>query len=537
MLQQKISRRQALKLFGMGAAGAALAACAPTGAPAQPAAGGGETAAPSGEKIKISISHIGCGSVEGSEKSQRMMMLRENFPDIEFENLWVSYAAYLDKIPLNIASNDLADMQFCNAFNDVPLMMQNDLLTEMDDYLAQYGKDITAVTPERAWDSTIYDGKQYALAHNVYDLNIWGAYHRKDWLDKLGLKAPTNLDEYGQVLDAYTKNDPDGNGSADTYGRELFNTIRFDDDLFHPFGVAVGHHMNGFWRKRGDALALDWVQPEMKDALAWLRDLWAQGVFHPDSITLPLGREWESLRAGVVGNAYTAWTAMDTNVTAIRNVQKDGALIATDPISGPAGEGGFTGEGWPWVYVVPKTAKNPDKVTQVLDWFYTPDVVVQIFCEGVTGVTNPGPNDKGWCQEFTPEEKAAMSDWTDKQNSVADIDVYQGLWLPFNSVGQTPIFSTLPDDMKQHFEDILSAKYSAEALGARDISQKFLRLTEKKRPVDAEKDSWPSLQTRFAEFISQAVSGTTDLESGWTDWLAYFEANGGPTITEQVNQI
>jgi len=251
MLQQKITRRQALKLFGMGAAGAALAACAPVGtAPGQAPAQGGEAAAPSGEKIKISISHIGGNSLEGSEKSQRMIMLRKHFPDIEFENLWVSYAAYLDKIPLNIASNDLADMQFCNAFNDVPLMMQNDLLTAMDDYLAKYGKDITAVTPEKAWDSTLYDGKQYALAHNVYDLNIWGTYHRQDWLTKLGLKAPTTTDEYGTVLAGYTKKDPDGNGKADTYGRTLDTTIRFDDDLFHPFGVAIGHHMNGFWRKR-----------------------------------------------------------------------------------------------------------------------------------------------------------------------------------------------------------------------------------------------------------------------------------------------
>jgi len=237
-----------------------------------------------------------------------------------------------------------------------------------------------------------------------------------------------------------------------------------------------------------------------------------------------------------VGNAYTSWVSLDDTVKQIQTVQKDGVLVATNPISGPAGEGGFTGEGWPWVYVVPKTCKNPDKVTQVLDWFYTPDVVGQVFCEGVAGVTNPGPNDKGWCQEYTPAEKAAMSDWADKQNSVADITQYQGLWLPYNTVGPTPIFSTLPDDMKKHFEDILSAKYSKEALAARDISQKYLRLTEKKRPVDAEKDSWPNLQTRFSEFISQAVSGTIDLDSGWTDWLAYFQANGGPTITDQVNK-
>jgi len=417
-------------------------------------------------------------------------------------------------------------------------MMQNDLLAETDDLLAQYGKDITAVTPAQAWDSTIYGGKQYALAHNIYDLNIWGTYYRQDWLDKLGLAVPTTIDEYEQVAVAFAKNDPDGNGSADTYGRLLDNTIRFDDDLFHPFGVAVGHHMNGFWKKRGDALALDWVQPEMKDALAWLRKMWAEGVFTPDSITVPLGDAGNAWQGGITGNAYSAWTSMDFTQAKIREAQPGAVLVAGPAITGPNGDNGFTGEGWPWVYVMPKTAKNPDKVMQVLDWFYTPDVAAQIICEGVLGVTNKGLDDKGWCQEYTPAEKEAMgADWAKKQDSVKDIEQYAGLWLPFLYVGQTPIFSTMPDDMKKHFEDIVAAKYSAASLEARDISQKYIRLTEKKRPVDAEKESWPGLQTRFAEFISQAVTGTIDLESGWTDWLAYFEANGGPTITEQVNQI
>jgi hypothetical protein len=38
--------------------------------------------------------------------------------------LWLSFSGYLEKIPLAIASNDLADLQFCNAYNDVPLMME-----------------------------------------------------------------------------------------------------------------------------------------------------------------------------------------------------------------------------------------------------------------------------------------------------------------------------------------------------------------------------------------------------------------------------
>jgi ABC-type glycerol-3-phosphate transport system substrate-binding protein len=537
MYQHKLSRRQVLKLMGVGAAGVTLAACAaPAGVPAQPAAEGGETT-PEGEKKVISISHIGGASLEASEKSQRMIMLRENFPDIEFENRWVSYAGYLEKIPLAIASSDLADLQFCNAFNDVPLMMESDLLLEMDTLLPEYGPDILAVTPEQAWDSTIYDGKQYAVAHNIYDLNIWCTQYRQDWLDKLGLAVPTTIEEYDEVVRAFAKDDPDGNGNADTYGRVLYNTIRFDDDLFHPFGVAVGHHMNGFWRQRGDGLALDWVQPEMRDALARLRDLWAEGVFHPDSITIPLGHGGDAFNSGVVGNAYSSWQGLDFATEQIRSIQPEAVVVAGPAPEGPGGSG-FTGEGWPWVYVIPRTAQYPEDCVRVLNWFYTPDIAAQILCEGVLGVTNKGLNDQGWCVEYTPEEKKAMGDdWIAKENEVQDITVYTGLWLPILTLGQVLPFPTFPDDMKKHFEDMLAVKYSPAALEAKDISQQFIRITEKKRPVPADKESWPGLQTRFSEFISQAVAGTIDLDQGWEDWLAYFESNGGPTITEQVNEI
>jgi hypothetical protein len=84
---------------------------------------------------------------------------------------------------------------------------------------------------------------------------------------------------------------------------------------------------------------------------------------------------------------------------------------------------------------------------------------------------------------------------------------------------------------------MLANKYSETALQARDISQEYIRLTAKKRPVEADKESWPGLQTRFSEFISQAVAGNIDLDQGWEEWLAYFEANGGVEITEQVNQL
>ncbi|MDE0464126.1 MAG: hypothetical protein OXH93_17030 [Caldilineaceae bacterium] len=128
-------------------------------------------------------------------------------------------------------------------------------------------------------------------------------------------------------------------------------------------------------------------------------------------------------------------------------------------------------------------------------------------------------------------------EWSQKQNEVQDINVFWGLWLTIGTLGGVQPFPTFPPDMKKHFEDMLAAKYSEEALAAQVISQEYLRLTEKPRPVQADKEFWPGLQTRFGEFISQAVAGTIDIDQGWSEWLDFFEKNGGPLLTEQVNEI
>ena len=41
---------------------------------------------------------------------------------------------------------------------------------------------------------------------------------RRDWMDKLGIESVTNLEEFEAMLEAFTRQDPDGNGVDDTYG-------------------------------------------------------------------------------------------------------------------------------------------------------------------------------------------------------------------------------------------------------------------------------------------------------------------------------
>ena len=48
------------------------------------------------------------------------------------------------------------------------------------------------------------------------DLRVFQGFQiRQDWLDKLRLKVPTNVDEWYTTLKAFKTRDPNGNGKAD----------------------------------------------------------------------------------------------------------------------------------------------------------------------------------------------------------------------------------------------------------------------------------------------------------------------------------
>jgi ABC-type glycerol-3-phosphate transport system substrate-binding protein len=482
---------------------------------------------------RITISNISGGSQEGSDEGWIWAEMKEALPDIEAVNQWVSYASYKEKIPLMIASGDIADLQFCHAFNDIPLMMEDKIIHETGPLLEEYGKNILAVHPSHVWESTIYDGKQYAVIHNVYSLDRWNLAYRKDWLDKLGLAVPETLDAVKEVLTAFTKDDPDGNGEADTYGRQLYNTIRFDDDFFHAFGVGIGHHMMGFWRKRGDKVELDWVQPEMKEALAWMRDRWAEGVIHPESLTVPLGQRLKNWNAGFTGQAYTSYSEMDSSLNSIKGIAPDAELVAAVPPKGPGGQG-VSGEDNPWCYVTSAKCKYPEAAVRILDWMCSPEMSVKLMCGGVPGITAKPFTAEGWCLAYTFDERQEMgAKWTELNESVAGVGV-PGMWGPISTI-EPSILATLSDDARKHFEEIEKKKYSPMAYPGIALSREYTRLSEKMRPVPADSESWPAFQTRFSEFIVAAVAGTQDLDAGWKEWTDFFEKNGGPEMTEQVN--
>ena len=233
---------------------------------------------------------------------------------------------YTQKLTMAIASNDLPDLmdlppeEFSELANAGLLA---DLTESYDTYASDLLKETIEVDGGIQLASAKVDGKLYGLpqlsaADGTCDL-LW---IRTDWLENLGLEAPTNMEELLEVARAFRYDDPDGNGQDDTWG------IGFQKDIVTEEGASPGSY-DGFFAAYG-AYARAWVKgedgqisysginPGIKEALTQLNAMYEEGLIDPEfgvKDTVKLG---EDIAAGKVGMFYglegMPWGACKSNI-------------------------------------------------------------------------------------------------------------------------------------------------------------------------------------------------------------------------------
>jgi putative aldouronate transport system substrate-binding protein len=114
-------------------------------------------------------------------------------------------------------------------------------------------------------------------------LTFTGIAIRGDWLDKLGLKMPTTIDEWHTVLKAFKEKDPNGNGKADELPFSPWQTTArggFDRHAFiGAWGITTGYYQEKGVVKYGP------LQPEYKEFLKTLAGWSKEGLIDPDFVS------------------------------------------------------------------------------------------------------------------------------------------------------------------------------------------------------------------------------------------------------------
>ncbi|MBQ7565805.1 MAG: extracellular solute-binding protein [Oscillospiraceae bacterium] len=116
----------------------------------------------------------------------------------------------------------------------------------------------------------------------------------QDWLDALGLEAPTNPEELYEVLKAFRDGDPNGNGKKDELPMVGVDAKRNNDVIGYILNSYLYYLPTYKFLVENDTVCCPYDQPEYREGLIYINKLVSEGLISPMTWTITDG-ELDSL--------------------------------------------------------------------------------------------------------------------------------------------------------------------------------------------------------------------------------------------------
>lgn len=166
---------------------------------------------------------------------------------------------------------------------DITDYIKEDIMPELSSDLKENSEIKKMIT---ASDGRIYTlPKITGLEGNYLESPIW---INKAWLDKLGLAIPKTLDEFTNVLRAFSKNDPNGNGVPDEipYICSTSSTSMHLEALLGIFGCATKDGVNdAFVQVKNGKVEFVPTTNAYKDYIKYMSQLYSEGLIWSECFT------------------------------------------------------------------------------------------------------------------------------------------------------------------------------------------------------------------------------------------------------------
>jgi putative aldouronate transport system substrate-binding protein len=210
--------------------------------------------------------------------------------DVQFDV--VTQADYPVKLGTVMAGSDLPDMLYIYAragssstlaaATGLPQFLQSKA-ADLTPYLAgDAAKDYPnlAAIPSVAWKNagSAYQGHLYLVPIHRYLPGNMFVKNVQAWDTELGQNyVPKNADDFKRALLAVTKPQ-----------QSFYGIVGAQDSVMHLSTFSAWFGAPNGWRlDAGNKLVKDVETPEYKESVAYARDLYASGVFHPESLNYP----------------------------------------------------------------------------------------------------------------------------------------------------------------------------------------------------------------------------------------------------------
>lgn len=334
--------------------------------------GSGATSSSEDKTISIMAPVVAADPPANDNKIQKKL---EELTGYKVNITWVPNSSYSDKVSITMASDKVPELMVIQGKDAATISnVKKGAFWKLDTYLKDYPN--LAKYDEQIKLNASFNGDTYGI-YRKRDVIRSDVAIRKDWLDKLGLKVPTTLEEFNNVLDKFTNGDPDGNGVNDTTGIVVpkwpggtLNSNSPFDQMAVWFGAP-----NGTIVKDGKVVP-DFMTDEYMKSLDYFKMLYDKGYMNKDFAVLD-SNNWDDPfvngKAGVLVDTQSR--TMDK--LAKKMVEKygddgkygDSYIVMVGDITTDAGDHILPTTGYSGMLMVPKqSVKDEKQLKKVLDF-------------------------------------------------------------------------------------------------------------------------------------------------------------------------
>lgn len=426
---------------------------------------------------------------------------------------WVPDSQYTDKLNVTMASGDLPNIIVAKDKSPAIFdFVQAGAFWQLDDYLADYPNlNVDETTSSNA----SFNGDTYGV-YRPRDLIRSTAMINQQWLDNLGLDMPETVDEFTEVCDQFTNNDPDGNGANDTYclsvpkwdgGLNTYSSFDMMEIWFNAPNKWGFSEVENKW-------VPDFMTTEYMDGLNYFKMLYDKGYMNQDFAVLPTddwAAEFVNDKAGIVVDTQS----MASSVCKSKQELNDDLESDCADYVNIANTMEYNGEkhilpttGYSGILMMPKESNDENQLKSDLDFLnnLASEDTNRYVNSGVEGV------------DYNLDENGLPVGTEDYPNKEY-VDAYSKLAI-------TPVSHTTPQDSFQEKR----YKLQEEGLDYMVTNQLESLFSEVYAEVGA------NLEYIMADARVQYIAGEID-ENGYKDAQELWLSSGGQDYIDEMNQL
>lgn len=393
-------------------------------------------------------------------------------------------------------------------------------LIPLEDLIDQYAPHIKAFfekCPEARVAATAADGHIYYIPGTLAPIGSGNVpseafFIRQDWLDKLGLKAPTTVDEYYEVLKAFKTQDPNGNGQADEI--PYFDRAGTINDLYQLFAAHADYYIND-QGQYVNGRTEDAYKTAVKELAKWYKE----GLIDPEIFTRGQQAR-EQLLSSNIGGATHDWIS---STTSYNDKYPEVAGLNFTPIAPPADKNGVVKEalgrsllhglGWG----ISKDNKHVERTMEYFDFWFTDEGSI-LSSYGIEGEDYTVENGEYKFTDTVLKADGGVPNYL--RNIGAAVEIGSERQLGSELAGMN-------DMGKKAFEEYQQNNWVQDQLPILSYTQ------EQQDVLTANKTN---LDTYCKEQEQKWIMGAEDVDANWDQYLATLKTMGNEDILRVYNE-